>query len=144
MDESANYDVVSFTNISDKDFVGMFGGKERKFEAHSVTQLPRFLAKHFAYHLATRTLMASGKEWGNESKELKDMLGVILGSAAVKPVEVASVPETVAAQAQSPVEFEDLKEETVPEAEGFACVNCNKTFKTESALKAHGTRFHKS
>lgn len=141
MDDSKNYDVVTFTNISDTSFTGMFGGKERTFEPHSVTQLPRFLADHFAKHLAVKVLIAKGKEWGNDSKDLQDTVGMILGTIAVAPVQQEQ-PQPVAKEP----EFADLKEEEAPEpkpGEGVGCPTCGKVYKTEAAMKAHVTRSHK-
>jgi hypothetical protein len=144
MEEQTNYDVVNFANISDNEFVGVYGGQERRFASHSVTQLPRFLAIHFAGHLATKVLMSQNKDWGNDSIDRKRVIGEILAS----PVPVTAIVEETKT-APAPKEFEELVETPsevkveTPES-GYVCDECKKEFKTEPALKAHNTRYHKT
>jgi hypothetical protein len=142
MDEITNYDVVTFTNISDTLFAGIYGGKETVFTPHSVTQLPRFLANHYAGQLAVKILMGQQKDWGNDSSERTRVIGEILGTKAATVVS-DKVNEKVEAVVK---EFEDLEEvkETDEVKAGVLCPDCGKLFKTEPAMKAHVTRTHKA
>lgn len=51
-----------FHNFSNKDFVGFWDGKPRKFAPGESKLLPAYLARHFAKHLTNRELLEAGKE----------------------------------------------------------------------------------
>ena len=52
---------AQFTNFTDKEFIGYWDGKERKFAPGQSDWMPDFLAKHFAKHLTNRELLRVNK-----------------------------------------------------------------------------------
>ena len=137
MDDSKNYEVVNFVNISSEPFVGIYGGKETTFAANKVTQLPRFLADHYGGQLATKLLKDTGKEYGKTAKERADILAkIIVDNPTGQPVMEVKAEETKPEEK----EFVDLEEEE----KSCKCAVCGKVYKTDAALKAHQTREHKT
>jgi hypothetical protein len=53
-----------FTNYTDKDFIGYWDGKAKKFSPGQSLYMPDYLARHFAKHLTNRELLRTD-ESGN-------------------------------------------------------------------------------
>ena len=110
--ETDNYEVVTFINIDDEDFAGLFGGKQYPVKKNEVKQFPRFLADHFAKQLGVKILIKQKKDWGNESPELVSMIARILA----RPVATDVVAPMVVAQ-EIATEFPEIEEEIEEEKE---------------------------
>lgn len=118
MEDLKQFEVINFTNIDLEDYVGMWGGKEETIPTGKTVQKARFLAEHYAFHLAKKILIRAEKESGDEAL-IKELTDKILGRVAV-PAETPEVKtETVP-------EFEDLEKETI------------ETEKTEPEIKKRG------
>ena len=58
-DESRRY---IFTNWTDRDFTGSWGGVERTVKAGDYAEVPEHLAFHFTKHLVDREIQKDGKD----------------------------------------------------------------------------------
>jgi hypothetical protein len=126
-----NYEVITFANIDDVDFEGIWGGKTYIVKAKEIKMFPKFLADHFAKQLAVKICIKKAKSWDNESPDLKDLIGEILAPAKVEIGEVK-----IEEKPQEVEEFADIKEET------FVCPTCSKEAGSKAGLMAH-MRSHK-
>ena len=57
-----------FTNFTDKEFIGYWDGKARKFTPGESKYMPDYLAQHFARHLTNRVLIEKGLERATSPK----------------------------------------------------------------------------
>jgi rubrerythrin len=139
--ETDNYEVISFANIDDGDFVGMWGGKTYPVKAREIKMYPKFLADHFAKQLAVKMCIKTGKSWDNESPELAAFIGKILSPLVEKTVSPVAVVEEVAEE-----EFPEIKEVNEPKEhidnELYVCSECGKSAANKAGLMAH-MRSHK-
>lgn len=51
-----------FTNFTNEEFIGYWGGKPKKFNPGQSLYMPDYLARHFAKHLTNRELLKKGME----------------------------------------------------------------------------------
>lgn len=91
-------EMVNFTNIDKEDFAGIWGGKETIINAGMTKQLPKFLALHYAKHLAIKMLTATGKDWGYDGLEFKELTDKM----------VSGLTETTTAEVKKEEVFEGL------------------------------------
>lgn len=122
------FDVISFTNIDDEDLVPedniRWGSKDYYVKAGSTKPYPRFLAEHFAKHLADKMLQKNNqpiRDEGLRAALIKRMLGdsTLFDSApAAKMTDgerVAQMVQGIQSKVDSVSEavepFEDLADE---------------------------------
>ena len=106
-------DIVNFTNIDTKDFVGTWGEEETDIDptwgnprvigrqlreypckaGETLRNLPRFKAQAFAEHLAERMLMEKGQDFGDTNPEKAKLIKQMVVEApdTAKPVEIGRV-----------------------------------------------------
>jgi hypothetical protein len=148
-----NYEVVNFYNIDNSEFRGMWGGEEYIIAPKENKKMVRFLAEHFAGHLANKILMKEGRDWGNDSPDKKQMVARILGKE--EPATPMAAPEnfqpTVSTSTAEMIvekteEFPDVPKEEpkeVKETKVYICDVCQKECKNALGLAAH-KRSHKA
>jgi len=112
----AEYDVLNFTNIDDKDFVGMWGGEEYLIKAGETKQFAAFLVEHFCKHLAKKILLRQGKSFDDETLReplIKQMKGEVVAPSEEEPEEK---PKAKKAPAKKPTtkKIPVRKEKTFP------------------------------
>lgn len=59
---------AQFHNFTDKPFTGWWNGKSRVFAPGQKQNMPEYLARHFAKHLANRVLLEKGNETATSPK----------------------------------------------------------------------------
>jgi len=94
--ERNSLDVINFTNVSNSDYEGMWGGEITIIKAGETKPFPRFLAYHYAKHLIDKMLLRGGGDYGDEvlRKPLEER---ILGTVSIPtelPTPATPVPET--------------------------------------------------
>ena len=57
MENENEIQTALFTNFSDKDFLGWWNGKSKRFKPGQSLWMPAYLARHFAKHLANREIL---------------------------------------------------------------------------------------
>ena len=94
-----------FTNFTDKEFIGWWGGKSRKYAPGQSEFMPFALAKHFAGHLVNQELLS--RDVGGSLK-YKD------GEKMVSPKEPDQFPiyKALFAKAYQSDETEDIGDKT--------------------------------
>jgi hypothetical protein len=88
MNNKEELEVINFTNITDKEWTGMWAQDKYVFQAGQTKAFPRFMAEHFAKHLADRVLIDEGKDFAADSTERKEVVERILGKVAIPAEEV--------------------------------------------------------
>ena len=61
------FKVLTFENITNEEFQGVWNGKTRVFKAHEKAQLTEYLAEHYAKQLIDKMI---GQEFDNAGKDL--------------------------------------------------------------------------
>lgn len=83
MEEKDQLTIINFTNITDKDWVGMWGGIEYLIKAGETKPFVRFMSEHFAKHLANKILIDKGDDFNDESLR-KPLIDKMMGRIEVK------------------------------------------------------------
>ena len=132
--------VKNFTNIDDKDFVGMYGGETATVKAGKTVAFTEIIANHFAGQLAAKILIGRGKPWTDKGERAKlvnkilDMSGTDVGEDGhvdtIKAMEAIDTPKKESKkgskgksadtdedpEAPEEKEFEDTPEDKGPES----------------------------
>ena len=87
------YDLLNFTNISDEDFVGKWGGEEYIIKAGRTKAFPSFLVDHFTKHLVDRILLRKGSQNYTDPIARKPLEEQIRGNVVVEKETKAKIPE---------------------------------------------------
>lgn len=101
-----DYSAINFTNITNEEFVGRWGGVDYFIKAGETKPFPEFLANHFAKHLADKILIKKNpKSFKSESLRqplIERMLGQVKVEAVEQIVEEEVVEDTkkIAAKAR--------------------------------------------
>ena len=109
--ETKQLEVINFTNTDTSDYEGMWGGEVKVIKAGQTVPFPRFLAEHYAKHLAKKILIAREQDFSPDATPHKELVKEMIGSISV------SVQEVVEDTVETLEEFEGLKEEEVKELE---------------------------
>jgi hypothetical protein len=140
--EASAMEVINFTNIDGKDYEGMWGGIPYLIKARETKQFPRYLAEHFAKHLAIKLLLREAKDFGEDNLErieyVKQILGQVVTEAEVAKEEVPEEPTFEGVKDE-----EEVKVPTVVANQTFKCEVCGKEFTRKIALAGH-MRAHKT
>ena len=128
----------------------MWGGEEYIIAPKENKKMVKFLADHFAWHLANKILMKEGRDWGNDSPDKAAMIAKILGKeepiipvAAPENFQLATTVPPIPLTVEKEEEFPDIPKESVTIDTVYKCPTCGKEFKHPLALAGH-KRSHKA
>jgi len=142
-----NLEIITFTNVDKEDFSGMYGGKITIIKAGATIPLPRFLAQHFAKHLADKILLERRADKALFEATMKSMLGeVSMGKVEEKVEEKKeeNVFEEIQKEEPQPIQEPDVKEEAKEEEPQikFKCSICGQVCKSNAGLSVHKRKAH--
>lgn len=105
-------DVINFTNTDSEDFNGQWGGKIELIKAGETRPFPRFLAEHYAKHLASKILLKEGKDFGDPGSR-QSLIAKMLGQVSVPISQVTNLPEEPIKAPELEPEFAEAPKEKV-------------------------------
>lgn len=121
LEDKMNLEVINFTNIDKESFNGQWAGEITVIKAGETRPFPRFLANHYAKHLANKILIRGGQDWSNvllREPLLKQILGEI--SVSVEKVEIKTESPVEQTKVEEPAKTEKPVETISTEPETFA------------------------